>query len=162
MRKELRVVLPLILICLLVGTILAANDTASHEITVTIPEYVNIEILNGDIDVNFADFGQTVTAGPVGVKYRCNKSGNWALTVSATDFIGEAATQSFSVSHLKWGLTSGSITNSMPLTGEDAAQVATWNTPVNQTTEIYYLINYPEEAFAGSYSTTVTYSIVAL
>ncbi len=161
MRKELRVVLPLILLALVVGTVFAATDKASHEITVTIPEYVNIEILNGDIDITFTEVGQTVTAGPVGVKYRSNKSGNWALTVSATDFIGEG-THSFPVSHLKWGLSSGSINNAMPKTGESAAQITSWNTPVNQITEVYYLINCPEDAFAGSYTSTVTYSIVAL
>ena len=144
MRKELRVVLPLVLFALLVGTILAANDTATHEITVTIPEYVSIEILNGDIDVNFADFGQTVTTGPVGVKYRCNKSGSWALTVSATDFIAEAATHSF-LFLIKWGLSSGvSTIQCQPMM---VPQVATWILRIQQPSLLWIIVR---KIFAGN------------
>lgn len=164
MKKEFKILLPIILLALLVGTVLAADEVErkTHDITVTIPEFVGLEILNGDINVALDQPGQNTSAGPVKVKYWCNKAGNWALMVSASDFTAESTSNSFSVSHLKWGTSPTNIPNVMPLTGEDTATVDQWNTPVNETVDIHYMIDYPEEAFADSYTTTVTYTIVAL
>lgn len=163
MRREMRIMLPIILLVLVLGTTFAAQET--HDIIVTIPEIAELELSEDSIDLGSFLVGNVlqdriVSTTPLKVSYRCNHMDGWALKVSATAFQNAVDPSiTIPVNYLYFGTEPGKINNRM---SEEEIQVATGLEPVNTTTEIYYAMDLPENAYAGEYSSTVTYTLVTL
>ncbi len=165
MKNRMKMLLFVLLLCLTVGTVLAVEQ--SHEIVVNIPQFIELNLSQTAIDLgSFMDetgnlLNQLVTVEPLNVSYRCNSSNGWTLTVSATDFIDDLNSNSFSVNQLMWGTDPLAINNSMLLTGDGSSTVATGTSPALQTTDVYYSVLYPENTYAGNYTSVVTYTLIA-
>ena len=167
MKKGFKTGLLIILLCLTLGTVLAMEK--SHDIIVYIPQYVELNLSETSITLgSFMDgTGNIVerleTSEPLVVTYRCNSPNGWSLTVAASNFIhNEDPLKTFPVSYLTWGTDSGSVNKPMPLKdSEPAAVVATGTALSIQNSDIYYAVNYPENTYAGNYTSTVTYSLIA-
>jgi len=151
-------------VVLLVGTVFAVD--ATHEIIVTIPEILELELSEDIIDLgSFVEVGgvfqeRIASTNPLVVKYRCNYPNGWELRVSAVDFVNtDNADMKIPVDHLSWGTTPEAINNTMATSGN---VVASGKEPVNTSINIYYALKLPENPFAGQYSTTVTYTLLAL
>lgn len=164
MRRGLKLILPMLLLVLLVGSALAIDKT--HDIIVTIPEILELELSTDLIDLgSFIEVGgvlqeRIASTTPLVVKYRCNYPNGWELRVSAVDFVNsEHADLKIPVDHLSWGTTPEAINNTMATSGN---VVASGKEPVNTSINIYYALKLPENPFAGQYSTTVTYTLLAL
>lgn len=85
----MKVILPIILLVLVLGTTYAVEKT--HDIIVTIPEIAELELSEDSIDLGSFLVGNVlldriVSATPLKVSYRCNHLDGWALKVSATAF----------------------------------------------------------------------------
>lgn len=163
MKKTIRLLsLALLVILTMLGTAFA-NDRATHTISVTIPEKVEIILSRTNIDFGFVMDGPEVLEDSLDVTYRCNKSGgDWQLTISGTDFTSATSPDTFSVDYLKWKRAKDGMYQDMPKTtpGEVGAVVATGNTPGYNTTKIYYQMTMPTDVHAGQYTNTVTYSLI--
>lgn len=156
-------VLPVILLLLALGTTFAAQKT--HEIIVTIPEIVELELSEDTIDLGSFLVGDLLqsrieAAAPLKVTYRCNHRDGWALMVSATPFQNSVdPTLTIPVDYLFFGTEPGKTNNRMA-EATNEVEVASGLNPVNATTEIYYAMELPENAYAGEYSSTVTYTLI--
>jgi hypothetical protein len=167
MKKGSKTGLLIILLCLTLSTVLAVEK--SHDIIVNIPQYVELDLSETSITLgSFMDgTGEIVerleTLEPLVVTYRCNSQNGWSLTVAASNFEHSVdPLKTFPVSYLTWGTDSGAINKPMPLTGEGpAAVVAAGNALGIQNANIYYAVNYPENTYAGDYSSIVTYTLIA-
>lgn len=165
MKNRMKMLLFVVLICLTVGTVFAVEQ--SHEIIVNIPQFIELNLSQAAIEMgSFMDetgnlSNQLVTANPLNVSYRCNNSNGWTLTVSATDFLDDTNGNSFSVNQLMWGTDPLAINNTMPLTGDGSSTIATGTSPALQTIDVYYSVLYPENAYAGDYTSNVTYTLLA-
>lgn len=164
MRRGLKLILPILLAVLLVGTVFALE--ATHEIIVTIPEVLELELSETLIDLgSFVEVGgvfqeQVASKTPLVVKYRCNHPNGWELRVSAVDFVNADNPElKIPVDHLSWGKTPETINNMMASSG---SLVDSGREPVNTSLNIYYALRLPENPFAGQYNTTVTYTLLAL
>lgn len=163
MRREMKVILPFILLVLVLGTTYAVEKT--HDIIVTIPEIAELELSEDSIDLGSFLVGNVlldriVSATPLKVSYRCNHLDGWALKVSATAFQNAVDPSiTIPVNYLYFGTEPDKTNKQM---SESEIQVATGLEPVNTTTEIYYAMELPENAYAGEYSSTVTYTLVTL
>jgi len=163
MRRGLKLVLPALLVILLLGAVWAAEE--SHQIIVTIPELLELELSEDVIDLgSFLRDGvlqqRIASTTPLVVKYRCNNPNGWELKVSAGDFINtDHADRGIPVDHLSWGQTPETINNVMAPGG---SVVASGQQPVDAEIDIYYAVNLPENPIAGQYVSTVTYTLLAL
>ncbi|HHT49302.1 MAG TPA: hypothetical protein GXZ98_08440 [Firmicutes bacterium] len=163
MRRGLRLILPLLLVVLLVGTALMAEQT--HMIYVTIPEFLELELSATSIDlgsfmVNGVLMDRIASTEPLVVKYRCNHTSGWELKVSANDFVHTArADVTIPAAYLSWGKDADAINNVM---ANHESVVETGMDPVDASINIYYAMDLPENSLAGEYSSTVTYTLVAL
>ncbi|NLC53523.1 MAG: hypothetical protein GX770_06110 [Firmicutes bacterium] len=163
MRREIKILLPIILLVLVLGTTFAIEKT--HEIIVTIPEIAELELSEDSIDLGSFLVGNVlqdriVSSTPLKVSYRCNHMDGWALKVSATAFQNSVDPSiTIPVNYLSFGTEPTKIDTRM---SESEIVVATGTEPVNTTTEIYYAMELPENAYAGEYNSTVTYSLVTL
>lgn len=159
----MKLILPIVLLVIVLGTSFAVEKT--HDIIVTIPEIAELELSEDSIDLGNFLVGNVlqnriVSATPLKVTYRCNHMDGWALKVSATAFqnaIDPSIT--IPVNYLYFGTAPDKTDTQM---SETDIVVATGLEPVNTTTEIYYAMDFPENAYAGEYSTTVTYTLVTL
>ncbi|NLM38247.1 MAG: hypothetical protein GX202_09005 [Firmicutes bacterium] len=163
MRKELKLVLSIVLLALVLGTTFAVEKT--HDIIVTIPEIAELELSDDSIDLGSFLVGSVlqsriVSATPLKVTYRCNNMDGWALKVSATAFQNSSDPSiTIPVNYLYFGTAPDQTDTQM---SETEILVATGMEPVNTTTNIYYAMDFPENAYAGEYSSTVTYTLVTL
>jgi hypothetical protein len=161
MRRSLQLVFTTLLVLLGIVTVWAVEQ--SHDIVVTIPEYLELSL--SEIRMDLGSFGELkdtlVTERPLKVSYRCNHANGWSLKVKASDFIHQSDPDlTFSVTNLSWGTNRDAINNQMS-SGE--TEVAGSSQPVNTTTDIYYAVSYPgDNIYAGQYISEVTYTLVAL
>ena len=163
MRRSLKLVLPILLLTLSLGAVLA-GENATHQIFVTIPEIIQLELSATSVDLgSFLVNGElldTIAAeNALTVNYRCNTP-EWELSVKATKFENEKdSSATIPVSQLKWRKASEATGRQM---GEFPSTVVQGNGPVAASTDIYYEMDRYDSAMSGRYSSTVTYTLVAL
>ncbi|NLW60641.1 MAG: hypothetical protein GX073_09920 [Firmicutes bacterium] len=163
MRREMRILMPIIFLVFVFGTTFAIQK--SHDIIVTIPEIAELELSTDSIDLGSFLVGsmlqeRVVSTTPLRVTYRCNHRDGWALKVSATAFQNAVdPSVTIPVDYLYFGTEPDKTDQRM---SETEVVVASGLEPVNTSTEIYYAMELPENAYAGEYSSTVTYTLVTL
>lgn len=165
--KRTSIILALLLTLALTvsGAVMAADEyAADHELKVTIPENIYIELSVSEEDI--IDFG-TIYAGDtyqandsVTLTYRCNKKTDWVLTASAGKFCTVEG-EELPVNKLNIvidGSRSNILENAVDIdnnTNPDPAKEKS----IDIGYELYISSQNFEEAFAGDYTSVVTYTL---
>lgn len=169
--KRISVLLLAFLLTLVVGGAAMADSLeASHNLTVTIPSVTKVELEEADETISFGTINTAGKyTGKLGEKdsftvtYRCNKKGSWELKVSAGQFVGTAGeVLPATALNLYFGGTKYNILNT-DATGGVSVDSDLSSGAATQSVELGYELEISEsdfdQAYAGDYSNTVTYTL---
>lgn len=163
MKRTSVILLGLVLAFLVAGVVMAAEYTAYHNLKVTVPEVIKLELSKAGEEVLFDDIegaGTYTTKESFTLTYRCNKKTNWQLKVSAGKFIAKDSQEELPVSKLNIKIGGTDKTYNI-LNQEVVIDKFEVTGPKEKTLEFRYELQIDDfdSVYAGEYINEVTYTL---
>jgi hypothetical protein len=142
-----------------------ANDTAS--VTVAVNVSARAKLTLGLAAISFADADPDVSASltssaiSIDVKARTTATGTVALTVKATDDLKTAGGDAIAIGGLTWSSTGTSFSPTGTSNKTTAQSVGSWTGSGSRVGSQTYALANSWSYATGSYSATLTYTLVA-